>query len=175
MNLLFRFFFYMMGSLFRSRLELLGTSVLTFRVFPNDLDINGHMNNGRYLTLMDIGRMDLVVRCGMAKVAIKNGWKPMVASAMIRFRKGLKPFQKYEMHSRIIGWDDRYTYLEHKIIRDDKVISAAIIKGSFVGKDGPVPSELMRNAIGSQLPSPILPDFIRNWQNAEEEMKAAVF
>ena len=36
------------------------------RVLPNDLDLLWHMNNGRYLSLMDQGRVDLMVRraCG---------------------------------------------------------------------------------------------------------------
>ncbi len=38
------------------KLGILETSVLRFRVWPNDLDFNFHLNNGRYLTLMDIGR-----------------------------------------------------------------------------------------------------------------------
>ena len=33
----------------RPPLEALGTSVLAFRVWPNDLDVNIHMNNGRFL------------------------------------------------------------------------------------------------------------------------------
>ena len=32
------------------------------RVWPNDLDTNAHMNNGRYLTLMDLGRFDLMTQ-----------------------------------------------------------------------------------------------------------------
>lgn len=32
-----------------------GVSIVTFRVWPHDLDLSVHMNNGRYLTLMDLG------------------------------------------------------------------------------------------------------------------------
>ncbi|MDB5490660.1 MAG: Mesenchymal stem cell protein, partial [Micavibrio sp.] len=32
---------------------------IRLRVYPNDLDSNLHMNNGRYLTVMDLGRLNL--------------------------------------------------------------------------------------------------------------------
>ena len=32
------------------RLQMLDTSAVHMRVWPNDLDINFHVNNGRYLT-----------------------------------------------------------------------------------------------------------------------------
>ena len=44
---------------FRSRLRPTDASTVHFLVWPNDLDMNRHMNNGRYLTLMDLGRFDL--------------------------------------------------------------------------------------------------------------------
>ena len=34
------------------------TLVRSLRVLPNDLDINGHMNNGRYLTVVDLMLME---------------------------------------------------------------------------------------------------------------------
>ncbi len=38
---------------------------MTFRVLPTDLDVLGHMNNGVYLSIMDLGRMDLLQRSGI--------------------------------------------------------------------------------------------------------------
>lgn len=175
MNLLFRFFSYLLVSLMRPPMDILDLSVLSFRVLPNDLDFNGHMNNGRYLTLMDIARTDLIVRCGVGKAALKNGWKPMVASQMIRFRKGLKPFQKFEIHTKVVGWDDRYTFLEQKFIQAGKVISAAVVKASFVGRKGPVPSDELYAASGSRSAVPELPAYVRTWQNSETEMRVVAF
>src|SRR5207253_9062755 len=35
-------------------------------------DTNGHMNNGRYLTLLDLGRLDLLLRIGAARPAMRK-------------------------------------------------------------------------------------------------------
>ena len=42
-----------------------GMSVLRFRAWPTDLDPSLHVNNGRYLALMDLGRLDLMVGAGL--------------------------------------------------------------------------------------------------------------
>ena len=55
MNLILRMIKVLVAALFGQRLGVLDSSILTFRVWPNDLDINLHMNNGRYLTIMDLG------------------------------------------------------------------------------------------------------------------------
>ena len=39
-----------------ARVDLLATTRISLRVWPNDLDVNFHVNNGRYLALADIGR-----------------------------------------------------------------------------------------------------------------------
>jgi acyl-CoA thioesterase FadM len=40
-----------------------------FRVLPNDIDINGHMNNGRYLTMLDLRIVEYFIRVGLASGA----------------------------------------------------------------------------------------------------------
>ncbi|HBU98209.1 MAG TPA: thioesterase, partial [Thalassospira lucentensis] len=56
MNLIFRLIRVLILSLVRSRLDPLDPSVLHFRAWPFDLDINVHMTNSRYFALMDLGR-----------------------------------------------------------------------------------------------------------------------
>src|SRR5690606_32733351 len=87
MNLLFR----LLKTLLRffllpSRIGILDESIVRFRVWPNDLDTNLHMNNGRYLTLMDLGRLDLLLRNGSVTFVIRNTWYPVLAGSLIRFR-----------------------------------------------------------------------------------------
>ena len=56
MNLYFRLLIRLWMTWIKPRpLGLLDTSELPGRVWPMDLDTNLHMNNGRYLSLMDLG------------------------------------------------------------------------------------------------------------------------
>ena len=58
------------------------SSTLNFRVWPHDLDLSFHLNNGRYLTLMDLGRLDTMVRSGLWREVMRHKWTP-IASAII--------------------------------------------------------------------------------------------
>src|SRR3712207_6939249 len=101
MNLIFRLIRIVIAALLRPRLGLLDTSEVTMRVWPNDLDLNLHMNNGRYFTVMDLGRIDLMIRMGVAGWMWRQKWRPVGGSETMRFKRPLKPFQSYRLKTQI--------------------------------------------------------------------------
>ena len=141
MNLYFRLFIILFKCRWQKPLQPLDTSIITLHVLLNDLDLNWHMNNGRFLTIMDLGRMDLLKRTGTLDLAIKNKWMPIVGTATIDFQRPLKLWQKYELHSRICGWDEKWIYLEQTFYSNEKVIAIGKIKGLLRGKDGNIPPQ----------------------------------
>ena len=158
MNLWLRVLWVYLGAFFGKRLEVLQTSTVRLMVFPNDLDSYGHMNNGRYLTLMDLGRLDLIVRTGMGRVARQNQWNPLVGSVQIEYRKSLRPFQSFEVHTRVIGWDKKWFYMEQLFWCGKKQMARAIVKGLFRGsRHGVSPLHVLR-MVGGPEESPILPE-----------------
>ena len=78
MNLLLRLIWVLLTARLRGPLRLLDESRLRLLVLPTDLDTNLHMNNGRYLSIMDRGRMDYVMRVGLLRIVIRNRWMPLV-------------------------------------------------------------------------------------------------
>ncbi|UEM21852.1 thioesterase family protein [Skermanella mucosa] len=155
MNLVFRMIKVLLAALFGRRRDLMDESVLTFRVWPNDLDVNLHMNNGRYLTIMDLGRMDLMIRCGLARPIIRNRWMPVLGGASVRFRRSLKPFERFRLHTRVLGWDAKWVYMEHRIeSMDGRVAAHATVRGLFKSRAGTVePAEILR-LLGRDVESP---------------------
>lgn len=142
-------------------LEPLGESVVRFRVWPNDLDTNWHMNNGRYLTLMDLGRFDLVARTGLMRALVRNGWRPLVGAATVRFLRSLSPFQRYELKSRILGWDEKWFYFEQRFERAGQAVAVGWVKGLLRGRDGNVAPRDVVAAVGQSPKSPPLPPEVR--------------
>ncbi len=138
------------------RLGLLEVSVVPLIVLPGDLDIYGHMNNGRYLTLMDLGRMDLLFRTGMGKIAGKHRWGPLVGQVTIRYRKSLKLFQPFEIHTRITGWDEKWFYIEQTFRRGRRELASASVQGLFRGPDGNVKPESVLHALHFNGKNPFL-------------------
>ena len=182
MNLYFRLIYMLIASFFKKKLTSpLDTGSLYFRVLPTDLDLNGHMNNGRYLTIMDIGRMDFVLRVKLAGYVIRNGYLPVLSSAKMRYRIPLMPFEEYELQTRILCWDEKWVFMEQRFIIADGPkagVAAAIglIKGSFYDKNSKttVPTGNIIKAIGHDEDSPHMPEYILKWQEAEDVLRDAM-
>jgi acyl-CoA thioesterase FadM len=149
-------------------MDLLDESSISLRVLPGDLDLNGHMNNGRYLTLMDLGRFDLVVRSGLGRAIWRRRWRPMVGSATIRFRRALLPFQRFELKTRVVCWDEKWIYLEQRFVVGGHAVAIGLVKGLFRGPEGNVAPSVVAEAVARPgLASPPMPASIRTWLAAE--------
>jgi acyl-CoA thioesterase FadM len=92
----------------RSRLTALDESRLHFRVWPSDIDTYGHVNNGRFLTLMDLGRFDHTLRSGLFRTALRNQWRPLVAEATVKFRRELRLGAPFDLATRLVHWDEKW-------------------------------------------------------------------
>ncbi|WP_026480458.1 acyl-CoA thioesterase [Ahrensia sp. 13_GOM-1096m] len=154
MNLVFRLLWVIITAFRRSKLGMMEESVITLRVMPNDLDTNIHMNNGRYLTIMDLGRVDFIIRSGMAKQLREQKWYPVVGSAKISYKRSLSPFQRYELKTRVHGWDEKWIYLEQEFVVGDVLYARGIVKTLFLKDGHKVPSSQVTHAIGYDGPSP---------------------
>jgi acyl-CoA thioesterase FadM len=148
----------------RKPLDPLGTSILAFRVWPNDLDVNVHMNNGRFLSVMDLGRFDLTFRTGLGRAMLRNRWMPLVGGVTIRYRRSLDPFERYELHTRLLGWDAKWVFLEQRFLkRGGDLAAEGIVRALFRGRDGNVPVAEMLRQMGYTGPEPELPEAVRRW------------
>jgi acyl-CoA thioesterase FadM len=152
----------------RPPVDLRDWSSISFRVWPNDLDLNGHLTNSRYFALMDAARYDMVIRSGTWDVWRRNGWSPVVASQRIRFRRSLRPWARYELKTRTLGWDERNLYIAHRFEADGVVCAEATIRAAILGRDGkPVPLPRIMQESGWPGAAPELPARIRQWVEVE--------
>ena len=87
------------------RLPILGTHVSHHLCWPWDIDPWMELNNGRTLTLYDLGRLPLGRRTGLHAVLKANRWGMAVAGNSVRYRCRVRAFDRVEMVSRCIGWD----------------------------------------------------------------------
>ncbi len=158
MNLFFRMLRIFVAGLFRSRIGLLDSSELRFRVLPTDLDINVHMTNARYLSFMDLGRTDLLLRAGMLPMMRREKLMPVVGHIDIKFRRSLFPFQRFSLTSRLIGWDEKWLYMEQLLHSAKGIHSVAIVRGLFLDRNGSVPTQRLLDYLGYQGSSPELPE-----------------
>jgi len=176
MTLWFRLIWVLLTARLRGKVQLFDISVLRLRVLANDLDFNGHINNGRYFTLADLGRLDFLIRAGVARVAIANRAVPLIGDAAGKFRKNLKLFQRYDLQSRLLGWDDKWTFMEHRFVRDDRVVGVVIIRGQLRNADGPLSPSTWLAGLGlaQDTALPLLPDWALAWSRSCDALGEAL-
>lgn len=166
MNLWLRLLLTLLAARWRPRASVFDTTVLPLRALPNDLDVNGHVNNGRYLTLADLARVDFVLRTGTARVALRHRARPIVGDAVAKFRREIGPLRRFDIHTRLLGWDERWTFMEHRFVVDSRVAGSVVIRGLFRAPSGPLSPQVFVDALGIEAPRPRLPDWVRDWSAA---------
>ena len=107
---------------------------VTFRVWPFDLDLNIHMNNARYLSWMDLGRVYHMGVTGLYRKSIQRKWMPVVGHIDIKFIKPLPPFAKVTLRTEIHGHDEKYFDIRQTFFYQDHPMAIAHVKGIFVSK-----------------------------------------
>ncbi len=127
----------LIASFFKPELAIIRPeNSLTMRVLPNDLDINMHMNNGRYLTICDLSRVDVFIRTGLARTMLNEGWIPVISVHTMQYKKPLKLFQKYKVTMKIVDWDDKSFQMEHHFTVGDRVVATGTSVGCVLSKSG---------------------------------------
>ncbi|WP_022665289.1 acyl-CoA thioesterase [Desulfospira joergensenii] len=171
MNLYLRLIWTIFRSFFKPKIDFFDGIILPLRILPNDLDINRHLNNGRYLTLLDLGSIDFFLRTGVLYKAIRNGMRPMIGGVLITYRKGLSLFEKCTLTLQLKAWDDRWNYFHFEFRKaDGKLAAAGYLKGAFVSKSGWVSNDAADEVFGYQRGACELPPAVENWIRAETHL-----
>lgn len=153
----------------KKQADPLAPAKLTMRVMPNDLDPYFHVNNGRYLTLMDLGRVHLMSVTGLLKPLRKKKWAPLLGSAKIHFIRPLFLFNKFTMTTQTIYWDEKWFYLEQKIFRKEELCAVSLFKVLFIGKQGKVAPDALMDLLPHPVNKPMMPHYLKALLEAEKE------
>ncbi len=137
--------------------------------WPWDLDPWVELNNGRTLTLYDLGRLPYARRLGLVRVLSARKWGMTVAGVSVRYRRRVRAFDRIEMRTRTLGWDARFLYLEQSMWHDGDCTSQMLLRSAVTDKHGIVAPSRMLSALGADLTSPPLPDWVAAWIAADAE------
>ncbi|MBC2836341.1 acyl-CoA thioesterase [Paragemmobacter straminiformis] len=148
-------------------LPLSGVHVSRHICWPWDLDPWVELNNGRTLTLYDLGRVPLGRRVGFHRALAAQGWGMAVAGNTTRYRRRVRAFDRITMHSRCIGWDARFFYIEQSMWLGGECASHMVVRSAVTSTAGIVPPARMLAAMGQAADSPPLPDWVERWIAAE--------
>ncbi len=179
--------------------DLLGPCRTPFRVWPTDLDVLGHVNNGVYLSIMDLARVDLMARAGVLPGLRARGWYPVVGEQSIQYRRSLTLGQPFAVVTRVLGWDERSFVVEQRFVRParparpvrpvrpggeggaegerEEAVATAVLRARFPARPrqgepgGPLPTAAILDLAGHAGPSPALPDWVARWADDQTALR----
>lgn len=167
MNLWWRLAWQLLTWRFKPKAKIGDVGIRTFRVWPSDLDIFAHMNNGVFVQLLDLGRYDLSLRSHAWQDWKKAGWYPVVVAENITFRKSLMPWMLFQLETKLIGWDDEGFFFEQRFTAKGQIYARAIVRIRFLKRKGGAvkPPEVLayRPWDGER---PELPKWVSDWAKA---------
>ncbi len=158
----------------RGAVGLFDVSRLWLRVMPAEIDFNLHMNNGRYFSAADIGRLDWGLRSALWRKAFRHGWRAVAGDSNARFSASLQPLQRYALDTRLLGWDTKWFFCEHRFMHGDQVCATVLVRYLFLSRRGKVPPQKVLQLCGYDTPPPPLPVWALRWHEAQERLTEAL-
>lgn len=112
------------------------TDIAHFRAWPWLCDFNAHINNARYLTLMDWGRTRWITRSGFGKIWIKKRLQVVAAGSTIVFRRPIQLMEHFTLHTTIDSADERWLYFSQTFFDKNNKLAARALVRLAITKNG---------------------------------------
>jgi acyl-CoA thioesterase FadM len=113
---------------------------------------------------MDIGRIALLAQTRLLDRVVAMRWRPVVGGATIRYRRSLLLFDRFDIRTRAVCWDEKWIYFEHVIEYDGEIYAEGYVRALMRDEEGSVPvSEFLAVAGDPDLESPPMPERLARW------------
>lgn len=145
-----------------------GIHVSHHTIMPWDIDFALELNNGRTLSIFDLGRLPLAFRLGIPSALRQKRWSFTMAGVIVRYRRRVTMFQRMEMKSQAIGRDARFIYIQQVMYHKGVPASSVVYRVAAFNKNGIVPTQEFAEAMGFPDWNPKLPDWVERWSDAED-------
>ena len=151
------------------RIGILDEDTVRMRVWPNDIDFNLHLNNSRFLTCMDYGRIHMLAAVGILDNVVRRRWAPLVGSVDIVYRRSLPLWAKFTLTTRTLCWDEKWFYTEQTIRSGQGLISSAWVKALFQEGGKNIPPQVVVDMAQPGATSPPVTESMLRWNELTRE------
>ena len=151
------------------RIGLLDEDCVKMRVWPTDIDFNFHLNNSRYLTCMDYGRIHMLAATGILGIVVRSRWTPLVGSIDIVYRRSLALWAPFTMTTRNLCWDERWFYMEQTTRSQEGLASTAWVKALFQDRGKNISPQAIVDMVQPEMVSPVVSESMVKWNELTRE------
>ena len=144
-------------------------SEITMRCHPWDLDFFMEMNNGRILTLYDLGRMDLAIRSGIQQRLKQHKWGMVVAGSTVRYRKRIRIFDRITMRTQLMGFDQRWIYISQSMWVHGQAASSVLLRTGITAQGKTIPTKEVLAALQLESWQPKPDPWLQSWIQSEAQ------
>lgn len=138
-------------------------------ILPWDLDMFLELNNGRALTLFDLGRLGMARRGGLIDLLKRERWGMTMAGSSVRYRRRVHVFERVTVRSRAVCFDDKFVYIEQSMWKKNgECANHVLYRAAITDKNGLVRTDRLMKAFGDRTENPPMPDWVANWCRAED-------
>jgi acyl-CoA thioesterase FadM len=142
-----------------------------FRVLPTDCDVNFHLTNGRYFSLLDVARIEHLARKKLLVPLLRRRWMPVLNATEITFIRPIPPLRKFDIVTRIVTWDDKYLYLEQRFESLGTLHAVSLARAAFVCRRELVPPAMVVALAGYTGEAPPRSDIVAGWHALLKDKK----
>lgn len=145
--------------------DLLRPAVCRFWITPFDVELTRAVSHA-YMAFAGLGRWCWNFENIDWRGMIRERWTPLTHSELVYYRRAAKLFSTIEVTTKLIWWDEKMAYFEHRLAQGETVCAVVYSRGAcFVGR-ARVP--LDRCAIGAPAVPPMTrPDIVDVWSAAD--------
>jgi acyl-CoA thioesterase FadM len=151
------------------RIGVLDVDRIHMRVWPNDIDFNFHLNNSRYLSCMDYGRIHMLAANGILTHALQERWIPLVGSVDVTYRRSLDLFAAFELRSRTLCWDEKWFYMVQSFHSHAGLAAVAWVKALFRNQQGNILPQSIVDLVAPGFASPPVSESIKQWNEITKQ------
>ena len=143
-------------------LPLDGEHVNRMRAWPWDIDPFGDLNNGRIVTLSDVGRISFFRRIGLIAAMRRRRWGLAMAGSAPQYRKRVTMWTPLSFRTRLVGRDARFLFVRHVLYARDVPAAEIACRLVTTEKGRIAPTDEVMAELGAPDWNPPLPDWMRD-------------
>lgn len=141
----------------------------TLRCMPWDIDVYLELNNGRVLTLYDIGRTDLATRVGLVDALKQHRWGLVVAGSTVRYRKRIRMWDKITIKSQLAGVDDRWFYVRQSMWVNGEPCNSVLLRTGVTKRGRTLTTDTVCEALGASASELALSGWEKAWAELDDQ------